>query len=578
MCGILGIFDSSLHPATLRRLCIKCSRKQRHRGPDWSGYYSDRNNCIAHERLGIMDPISGAQPIISQDNNTIVAANGEIYNYKELYKQLNQQYIPLTGSDCEVIIPLYQQYGYLRCAEMLRGMFSIIIYDKTDGSYYAFRDHLGKCPLYIGFGADGSTWISSEMKSLATECATFRSFPPGHGYSSKTKEFIKWYTPLWMEPSYKNEIPTNPYDSVTLKNALIHAVRRRMMSDVPWGLLLSGGLDSSLIASIACKLHREQHLESGQDISTYQPLHSFCIGLENSPDLIAAQTVANHLGTRHHNFTYTIQEGLDAISEVIYHLETFDITTVRASTPMFLLSRKISALGLKMVLSGEGSDELFGGYLYFHKAPNEKEFYDELCDKINNLHLYDCLRANKSTSSWGIECRTPFLDEDFLEVVMNINPKEKMITPENKNIEKYILRNAFDHLNSSDGDTYPYLPNEILWRQKEQFSDGVGYGWINSLRSYADILVSDTMFQSAKYRFTYGTPKTKEAYLYRAIFEEYYPQHSAILTVPVSDSIACSTPRALNWDVNFRLRADASGRSVSGVHASSYDEKFQIKA
>lgn len=578
MCGILGIFDSSLHPAELRKLCVRCSRKQRHRGPDWSGYYSDRNNVLAHERLGIMDPISGAQPIVSRDGNIVVAANGEIYNYKELYESLPISYEPKTGSDCEVVIPLYQQYGHIQCAQMLRGMFSIIIYDKTDGSYYAFRDHLGKCPLYIGYGKDGCTWIASEMKTLSSDCATFQSFPPGHAFSSKTKELTRWYNPSWMAPFHARSIPSQPYDGNILKDSLIRAVKRRMMSDVPWGLLLSGGLDSSLIASIACKLHREQYLESGKDISLYEPLHSFCIGLENSPDLVAAQRVADHLGTKHHNFTYTIQEGLDAISEVIHHLETYDITTIRASTPMYLLSRKISALGLKMVSSGEGSDELFGGYLYFHKAPNEQEFYDELCDKINNLHLYDCLRANKSTSSWGIECRTPFLDEDFLDVVMNIRPSFKMITTETKNIEKYILRNAFDPHDPQTQDNFPYLPNEILWRQKEQFSDGVGYGWIDSLRAYADILVTETMFQSAKFRFEYGTPKTKEAYLYRSIFEEYYPQYHAIKTVPVSDSIACSTPRALNWDITFRNRADASGRSVGGVHSDSYGAAFQSKS
>jgi asparagine synthase (glutamine-hydrolysing) len=590
MCGILGIFDSSLHAAALRKLCVNCSLKQRHRGPDWSGYYSDRNHVIAHERLGIMDPISGAQPIVSHDQNIIVAANGEIYNYQELYDALPISYQKQTGSDCEIIIPLYEIYGPIKCAQMLRGMFAIIIYDKTKNCYYAFRDHLGKCPLYLGHGTDGSTWIASEMKTLSSQCSSFQSFPPGYSFSSQSKEFLRWYEPTWMIPYQTHTTPTAPYDPTLLRDGLIHAVKRRMMSDVPWGLLLSGGLDSSLIASIACRLHREQYdlaqSSSSPSSSPYQPLHSFCIGLENSPDLIAAQNVATHLGTHHHTCHFTIQEGLDALCEVIYHLETYDITTVRASTPMYLLSRKISALGLKMVLSGEGADELFGGYLYFHKAPNPQEFYEETCEKVNNLHLYDCLRANKSTASWGIECRTPFLDEDFLEIAMNVNPQEKMITEDKRNIEKYILRAAFDfpeqELTSPVAGVetcYRYLPKEILWRQKEQFSDGVGYGWIDSLRAYAEILITDTMFESAKYRFEYGTPKTKEAYLYRSIFEEYYPQHHAIRTVPVSESIACSTPRALNWDQSFRNRADASGRSVGGVHTDSYDAAaFLVKA
>jgi asparagine synthase (glutamine-hydrolysing) len=570
MCGILGIFDSSLQPAALRRLGVRCSRKQRHRGPDWSGYFSDRNNVLAHERLGIMDPVSGAQPIVSADGNIVVAANGEVFNYQELYGDLSIPYQRRTGSDCEVVIPLFQQHGHIQCAQMLRGMFAIIIYDKSDGSYYAFRDHIGKCPLYIGYGADGSTWIASEMKALSSDCPSFRIFPPGHAFSSKNREMIRWYNPLWQYLPAQKAIPLSQYNATKLRDSLTKAVDRRMMSDVPWGLLLSGGLDSSLVASIACKLRKERHIAAEGDLTTYQPFHSFCVGLVGSPDLAAAQKVADYLGTTHHSFTYTIQEGLDALSEVIYHLETFDTTTVRASTPMFLMCRKISALGFKMVLSGEGADEVFGGYLYFHKAPNATEMYAELVDKISGLHQYDCLRANKSTSSWGVEARTPFLDEDFLDLAMNIDPHDKMIDVSKGRIEKYILRNAFDESDpNTTGNSYPYLPRDILWRQKEQFSDGVGYGWIDSLRAYAEILVTDNMFQSAKERFPYGPPLTKEAYLYRSIFEEHFPQPSAASTVPVSLSIACSTPRALDWDASFRGRADASGRSVSGVHNSA---------
>jgi asparagine synthase (glutamine-hydrolysing) len=441
-------------------------------------------------------------------------------------------------------------------------MFSVIVYDKRDGSFAAFRDHLGKTPMYIGYGSDGSTWISSEMKGLSDSCASFKQFPPGHTFNSKTGKFTRWYNPNWLSHNVALEpiIPTTPYDAAVLRDAFITAVKRRMMSDVPWGVLLSGGLDSSLVASVSQRIQKEA---GGPN------LHSFCVGLENSPDIQAAKKVAEFLGTEHHSYTYTIQEGLDAIPEVIYHVETYDCTTIRASTPMFLMSRKIKAMGIKMVLSGEGADEVFAGYLYFHKAPNPEELQAELRDKLCNLHLFDCLRANKSTSAWGVEARVPFLDEDFLNVAMNINPSEKMIRKDLKRIEKHILRQAFDTPEK------PWLPAEILWRQKEQFSDGVGYGWIDALRDYAEKRVSDQQFASAKFRFSHNTPLTKEAYCYRAIFESYYPQLSAVQTVPGGPSIACSTARAIEWDESFKNRADCSGRAVAGVHDSAYDESFK---
>lgn len=451
---------------------------------------------------------------------------------------------------------------------MLRGMFSLIIFDRRDNSFYAIRDHMGKTPLYIGYGTDGSVWLASEMKALCTECARFELFPPGHYFSSHTKTFTQWYKPNWK---MCKEIPHEKYDNLKLRAAFERAVKRKMMSDVPWGVLLSGGLDSSLVASIASRFIRRGPSQGGDDRMAWFPrLHSFCIGLENSPDLVAAKKVADFLGTAHHSYTYTIQEGLDAIREVIYHLETFDTTTVRASTPMFLMSRKIKAMGIKMVLSGEGADEIFGGYLYFHKAPNPEEMQAELVDKVGGLHLFDCLRANKSTSAWGVEIRPPFLDADFLDVAMNIDPSEKMIRKSEGRIEKHILRQAFDTPED------PYLPAEILWRQKEQFSDGVGYGWIDALRDNAAAHVSDVMFDNRFNRFPENTPVTKEAYFYRSIFEEHYPQVCSVRSVPGGPSIACSTARAIEWDETFKNRADCSGRSVAGVHDQAYDAKFEI--
>ncbi|EJK52637.1 hypothetical protein THAOC_28062 [Thalassiosira oceanica] len=580
MCGIFAIFSSSLPKGDLRKELIQCSSKLRHRGPDWSGYVVvekdeskgiSMNHGIAHERLAIMDPESGSQPLVSRGGNLIVAANGEVYNYKELYSALSTPYEPMTGSDCEVMIPLWDELGPSpELPNKLRGMYSVIMYDKASDTYFIFRDNVGKTPLYIGWGNDGSVYVASEMKSLVNECTRFQNFPPGHCYSNKGPnpgEFVRWYKPNWA-PEMKPGLPPpkEKFQADVLRHAFEQSVIRRMMSDVPWGVLLSGGLDSSLVASICAR-------NIARRSSSFPKLHSFTVGLEGSPDLIAAKRVADFLGTIHHAYTYTIEEGLDAIRDVIRSVETYDLTTIRASTPMYLMSRKIKAMGIKMVLSGEGADEVFGGYLYFHKAPNEQEFYDETVDKISRLHMYDCLRCNKAMSAWGVEPRTPFLDADFLQVAMNIDPKDKMIvkgpgvSKEDTRIEKYAIRKAFDTPDD------PYLPDDILWRQKEQFSDGVGYGWVDSLKEVAEREVSDQMFANAANRYPHNTPTTKEGFRYRMIFEELFPGEAAERTVPGGKTIACSTERAMGWDASFAQRADPSGRSA-GVHDSSYGETF----
>jgi len=621
MCGILGIFDcpDGTTQAALRTKLIECARRLRHRGPDWSGYQLFCNaaargsklsgalglgalnidgvkeadlvvpavHAIAHERLAIVDPESGAQPLWAaaqeakpgflevEAGEIIIAANGEIYNFKELYQQLEAdgaKYVPRTGSDCEVIIPLYRKYGLEAACQMLRGMFSFVIFDRRTSFYGAARDHVGITSLYIGYGVDGSIWFASELKALSRDCPRLEQFKPGYCWSSESRGYAQYYKPLWLT---RTTIPDAPCDYAALRGAFEKAVERRMMSDVPWGVLLSGGLDSSLVASCAQRiLTRYQATGRGtnatEGVATGQwmaRLHSFSVGLEGSPDLAAAAKAAEFIGTVHHPYTFTLQEGLDAVSEVIHHLETYDVTTVRAATPMFLMSRKIKAMGVKMVLSGEGADEILAGYLYFHKAPNKEELHAELKDKIAQLYIYDCLRANKSTMAWGLEARVPFLDQDYLEVAMNIDPKEKMIVP--GRIEKYIMRKAFDV------EDEPYLPKEILWRQKEQFSDGVGYGWIDCLRDHAEAHVSDQQFAVAHHRFPYNTPRTKEAYYYRDIFDSLYPQPTAAETIPEGRSIACSTERALSWDASFAGRADQSGRSV-GVHVAAYDDSFDV--
>lgn len=532
-----------------------------HRGPDWNGIrvFPDKGIAIEHERLAIIDPESGAQPLVSNDEERSItlAVNGEIYNYKELAAELATPYKFLTKSDCEVIIPLYLQHGP-DFVHKLRGMFSFVLYDAKKDFFLAARDHMGITPLYYGYGADGSVWFASEMKALEHGCVRFEAFPPGNIFTSETETCRQWYNPDWYAPDH---IGKTPLDLMALRHAFEASVKRRMMSDVPWGVLLSGGLDSSLVASIAVREKKKLVASGGEWINK---IHSFTIGLENSPDLIAAKEVADFLGTIHHSYTYTIQEGLDVVSEVIKHLETYDVTTIRASTPMFLMSRKIKAMGIKMVLSGEGADEVFGGYLYFHKAPNATAFHRETVDKLRSLHSYDCLRANKSTSAWGLEARVPFLDADFLDVAMNIDSSEKMIDVKQGKMEKYIIRKAFDD------EEEPYLPKRILWRQKEQFSDGVGYGWIDSLKDLAEREVSERQMKHAERLFPHNTPQTKEAYLYRSIFQKHFEKEVAAYTVPGGPSIACSTSAAIEWDEAFKNAADPSGRAIAGVHVDAY--------
>eukprot|EP00040_Diaphanoeca_grandis_P040029 m.260992 g.260992 ORF g.260992 m.260992 type:complete len:566 (+) comp41038_c0_seq1:143-1840(+) len=565
MCGILAVFDSA-HGKNLRAKAIECSKKLRHRGPDWSGYYVHKNmHALCHERLAIVDPMSGSQPLISQDGKVVLCVNGEIYNHKDLRAETDYEF--KTASDCEVVIPMFQANKATPevWLNKLRGMFAFIIFDEETNEYIVARDHIGICPLYIGWGDDGSIWFSSEFKSLLTSCVRFECFPPGQYFRGSTKKFTTWYQPKWMN---RELIPTGPLDLGAIRDAFSNAVVRRMMSDVPWGVLLSGGLDSSLVASIASR-HAQFRVESqGKEKAWFPSLHSFSVGLKGSPDLKAARVVADYLDTIHHEFVFTVEEGLDAVRDVIYHLETYDVTTIRAATPMFLMSRKIRAMGIKMVLSGEGADEIFGGYLYFHKAPNKEEFHKECVDKVADLHKFDCLRANKSTMAWGVEARVPFLDYDFLEYAMSIDPEEKLI--KNGRIEKDILRQAFDTPEN------PYLPKEILFRQKEQFSDGVGYGWIDHLKATAEEEVTNPQMTNAKNRFPHNPPATKEGYYIRSIFAELFPHASSALTVPGGPSIACSTARAVEWDESFKKfgpGGECSGRSILGVHVDAYNKK-----
>ncbi|WIA15502.1 hypothetical protein OEZ85_002139 [Tetradesmus obliquus] len=564
MCGILACLLSTDDGPEMRARVLALSRRQRHRGPDWSGMFQWKNCFLAHERLAIIDPASGDQPLFNEDKSVSVCVNGEIYNYKALREQIlakhpNKKFA--TDSDCEVISHLYEDHGEA-VAGMLDGMFSFVILDTRDGSFYAARDPIGITSLYIGWGKDGSVWVASEMKCIKDECLKFQQFPPGHYYSSKTMSFTRYYNPqfyLEFEAS-PPQCPSTPYDAKVLREAFEAAVVKRMMSDVPFGVLLSGGLDSSLVAAIASRAIKSSDSVWGNR------LHSFCVGLPGSPDLKAGREVADFLGTDHHEFTFTVQEGIDAISDVIQHIETYDVTTIRASTPMFLMSRKIKALGVKMVLSGEGSDEVFGGYLYFHKAPNREEFFQETVRKVQALYQFDCLRANKSTMAWGVEARVPFLDRQFLNVAMAIDPAEKMINKAEGRMEKYILRKAFDTPEN------PYLPAHVLWRQKEQFSDGVGYSWIDGLKDHANNVVSDQMLAAAQHRYLDNTPRTKEAYFYRSIFESHFPQKAAADTVPGGPSVACSTATAALWDAAWAGCEDPSGRAVAGVHDSAYEK------
>lgn len=557
MCGILAVLGCQDVAIAKRSRILELSRRLRHRGPDWTGLYHEGHHFLAHERLAIVDPTSGDQPLYDEDKKIVVTVNGEIYNHESLKRSMKKTHVYRTQSDCEVIAHLYEDFGEEMVC-MLDGMFSFILLDTRNDTFMAARDPIGITPLYMGWGADGSLWFASEMKALKDDCERFQSFPPGHIYSSKAGGLTRYYQPTW----FSEAIPATPYDPLILREAFERAVIKRLMTDVPFGVLLSGGLDSSLVAAVACRHIGET--KAGKEWGTR--LHSYCVGLEGSPDLKAARQVADYLGTLHTEFTYTVQEGLDAIPDVIHHVETYDVTTIRASTPMFMMARKIKALGVKMVLSGEGSDEIFGGYLYFHKAPNKEEFHLENCRKIKALHLYDCLRANKSTSAWGLEARVPFLDKEFIDVAMSIDPAWKMIKPEEGRIEKWILRNAFDDKKN------PYLPKNILYRQKEQFSDGVGYSWIDGLKSNAAMHVTDQMLGNAKYIYPHNTPGTKEAYFYRKIFESLFPQHSARLTVPGGPSVACSTAKAVEWDEAWSKNLDPSGRAALGVHSSSYEK------
>ena len=554
MCGIVCALDLKQSSDLLRSQVLEMSKKVRHRGPDWNGIHCGKNVLLAHERLAIVDPASGNQPIYSDDKNLILAANGEIYNHQELRAQLSSDYAFQTNSDCEIILALYKEKG-VNFIDDLNGIFGFVLYDEVNDEYLIARDHMGIIPLYMGWDKHGTFYISSELKALEGVCNKIEIFPPGHFMSSKDNKLVKWYDRDWMNFDYVKDNNTSIDD---LQIALENAVHRQLMSDVPYGVLLSGGLDSSITSALA-KKYSKNRIESNDVKSAWYPqLHSFAVGLKGSPDLIAAQKVADHIDSIHHEITFTVQEGLDAIRDVIYHLETYDVTTIRASTPMYLMARVIKSMGIKMVLSGEGADEIFGGYLYFHKAPDSKEFHEETVRKLDKLYQYDCLRANKSLAAWGIEGRVPFLDKEFIDVAMRINPKDKMIT--SKKMEKWVLRKSFEK----------YLPESVAWRQKEQFSDGVGYDWIDSLKDLVNEKVSDDMFKNAKFTFPFQTPMSKEEYYYRSIFEDHFPSETSATTVPSVPSVACSTPIALEWDKAFKNLNDPSGRSVSNVHNDSY--------
>ena len=554
MCGIVCAFDLKQKAEELRPQLLEMSKKIRHRGPDWNGIHCAENAILAHERLAIVDPASGKQPLFSEDKRYVLAANGEIYNHRELRKQFEGKYNFQTESDCEVLLALYKEKGDSFVDE-LNGIFGFAVYDQEADTYLIARDHIGIIPLYMGWDQNGTIYCASELKALEGVCTKIEIFPPGYYYSSKTKELTKWYSRDWSEYEAVKE---NETSIQKLKEALEAAVHRQLMSDVPYGVLLSGGLDSSVTSAIAQK-YAEKRIESDDNDKAWWPtLHSFAVGLVGSPDLAAAQKVADHIGTVHHEIHFTIQEGIDALRDVIYHLETYDVTTIRASTPMYLLSRVIKSMGVKMVLSGEGADELLGGYLYFHKAPNAQEFHEETVRKLGKLYQYDCLRANKSLAAWGIEGRVPFLDKEFIDVAMTINPQDKMINGER--MEKWVLRKAFEDM----------LPAEVAWRQKEQFSDGVGYSWIDTLKELVNAEVSDEQLANAKYRFPLQTPTSKEEFYYRSIFEEHFPSDAAALCVPSVPSVACSTPIALEWDEAFKNMNDPSGRAVANVHAEAY--------
>ncbi|MBF04592.1 MAG: asparagine synthase B [Flavobacterium sp.] len=560
MCGIVCAFDLKQKAEVLRPQVLEMSKIIRHRGPDWSGIYSNDKAILAHERLAIVDPASGKQPLFTKDKSLVLAANGEIYNHRELRKQFEGKYEFLTESDCEVILALYKEKG-VHFVDEVNGIFGFAIYDVEKDEYFIARDHMGIIPLYIGWDQNGTFYVASELKALEGYCTKIELFPPGHYMSSKDGEFVKWYHREWTEYEAVKE---NATSIEAIKTALEAAVKRQLMSDVPYGVLLSGGLDSSITSAIAKKFAQKRIESEDKTDAWYPQLHSFAVGLDGSPDLKAAQKVADHLGTIHHEIKFTIQEGLDAIRDVIYNIETYDVTTIRASTPMYLMARVIKSMGIKMVLSGEGSDELFGGYLYFHKAPNAKEFHEETVRKLSKLHMYDCLRANKSLAAWGIEGRVPFLDKEFMDVAMRINPQDKMINGER--MEKWVLRKAFEDM----------LPESVAWRQKEQFSDGVGYSWIDTLKELVAKEITDEQLANAKYKFPIQTPTSKEEYYYRSIFAEHFPSDAAALSVPQEASVACSTKIALEWDEAFKNLNDPSGRAVANVHDDAYVKMAKV--
>ena len=554
MCGIVSIFNIRQQSPELRQKALKMSQKIRHRGPDWSGIYCGRTAILAHERLSIVDPESGRQPLFSTDRKQILAVNGEIYNHQDIRRQYQGKYDFQTGSDCEVILALYRDKG-IHFLEELSGIFAFALYDEEQDAFLVARDQMGVIPLYIGFDSDGKVYVASELKALEGQCERYEPFLPGHYYWSKEPGMKRWYQRDWFE---YDAVKDNPASSEDIRQALRQAVKKQMMSDVPYGVLLSGGLDSSVISAITENFAEHRIEDDSQSKAWWPRLHSFAVGLKGAPDLAKARMVAEHIGTVHHEINYTIQEGLDAIRDVIYFIETYDVTTVRASTPMYLLARVIKSMGIKMVLSGEGADEIFGGYLYFHKAPSAEEFHKETVRKLSKLHLYDCLRANKSLAAWGVEGRVPFLDKEFLDVAMRTNPEAKMCP--GTTMEKRIVREAFSDM----------LPQEIVWRQKEQFSDGVGYSWIDTLKKITSEQVSDEQMAHAAERFPINTPLCKEEYYYRSIFEEHFPSESAARSVPHEASVACSTAIALEWDEAWKNMNDPSGRAVAGVHESAY--------
>ena len=566
MCGIVAILDVKEQTQELRHKALKMSQKIRHRGPDWSGIYCGGSAILAHERLSIVDPESGGQPLFSPDRKQVLAVNGEIYNHQEIRRLYAGKYEFQTGSDCEVILALYRQWrqqspslreglGVGSFLEDLSGIFAFVLYDEEKDAFLIARDPIGVIPLYIGYDSDGKVYVASELKALEGFCEKYEPFLPGHYYWSKEPGIKRYYKRDWFD---YEAVKNNPASVGAIHDALTDAVKRQLMSDVPYGVLLSGGLDSSVISAIAEKFS-EHRIEDNSKTKAYWPrLHSFAVGLKGAPDLAKAKLVADHIGTVHHEINYTIQEGLDAIRDVIYFIETYDVTTVRASTPMYLLARVIKSMGIKMVLSGEGADEIFGGYLYFHKAPTAKDFHEETVRKLSKLYMYDCLRANKSLSAWGVEGRVPFLDKEFLDVAMRTNPEAKMCP--GQTMEKRIVREAFADL----------LPEEVAWRQKEQFSDGVGYSWIDTLKQITSEAVTDEQMAHAAERFPINPPQNKEEYYYRSIFAEHFPSDSAAKSVPSEASVACSTAIALEWDEAFKNMNDPSGRAVKGVHESAY--------